>query len=93
MTTIAGTTIGADWHALIFALATRSYNSLVVADRAVRDGFPLRAMILPRAVYEDIQTADYIHTYIHAESTGGQFWIDRRESRSGGAQLRGCRSR
>jgi hypothetical protein len=71
MAMLEGVKLPEDWHVLMIALATRSYNSLVVAASAVR-AYPIQAMILARAVYEDIQTADYIH----ANPTQRCFWLD-----------------
>jgi hypothetical protein len=72
MDLLRGATIGEDWHHLMLALATCSYNSLLVGVTAIRDGFPVQAMILARAIYEDIQTADHIR----ANPSDRKFWLD-----------------
>jgi len=69
---LEGVRLDEDWHGVVLALMTRSFNSMHVARAAVRDGFPIQAVILARAVYEDVQTAEYVYN----DPTKVKYWMD-----------------
>ena len=51
---------GRPWQRVVAGLATRSFNSIRMAHDAILSGYPVQAVILTRAVYEDLVTASYV---------------------------------
>jgi hypothetical protein len=69
---LEGTTALERWETVVLAFATRSYNSLLVAASAIRNAFPIQAIILVRAVYEDVQTSQHIRL----QPAARHYWLD-----------------
>jgi hypothetical protein len=62
------------WHGLVLILAAKSFSSLLVAREALLNGYPEQAVILVRAVEEDVLTA----TYVGLHPREARYWTARK---------------
>lgn len=66
-----GVRFGRRWHGLLLLLATRTYNTALLALDAIHYGYPIQSIILSRSIYENVLTAGYVRRYPRQ----ARFWL------------------